>query len=235
VPLRRYIGEFEADSTDPAAFDVVEVRRADQPEFQPAIDVYHRAFDSPATSVEPASFVRGLRRYAEAGYRYHLWAVSSRRSGAIAGMASFFGFRGMGFGGYIVLEGALRGVGALRPLLARMEQQLADDMLDIHGWLIECETDYTAEVFARCGFYTLDVPYVQPVLPGAVSDDVPPLILMYRPLGRGYGAPTLGSDNLLQGLEEVLRWVYRVDQPREHPTWMAVAQALQGRDQVPVA
>ena len=234
TPLLRYIGEFAPDSTDPAAFDVVEVRRADQPEFQPAIDVYRRAFDSPATSVEPASFVRGLRRYAEAGYRYHLWSLRSRRGGAIAGMASFFGFRGMAFGGYIVLEGALRGVGALRPLLARMEQQLVADALDIQGWLIECETDYTAEVFARCGFCTLDVPYVQPVLPGAVSDDVPPLILMYRPLGRAYGAPRLSSETLLRGLEEVLRRVYRVDEPREHPTWRAVAQALRGQDRVPI-
>lgn len=235
VPLLRYIGEYEPDATDPAAFDVVEVRRADQPEFQPAIDVYRRAFASPATSVEPASFVRGLRRYAESGYRYHLWALRSRRGGAIAGMASFFGFRGMGFGGYIVLEGVLRGVGALRPLLARIEQQLVADALDIHGWLIECETDYTADVFARCGFHTLDVPYVQPVLPGAVSDDVPPLILMYRPLGRAYGAPKLSSETLLRGLEEVLRFVYRVEQPATHPTLRAVADALGERADVPIA
>jgi GNAT superfamily N-acetyltransferase len=235
IPLLRYIGEFPAESADSAAFDVIEIRRADESAFQPAIDVYRRAFDSPATSVKPASFVRGLRRYAETGYRYHLWAVRSRRTGDVAGMASFFGFNGMGFGGYIVLEGALRGVGALRPLIARIEQQLVSDALDIHGWLIECENDYTAEVFARCGFYTLDVPYVQPVLPGAVSDAVPPLILMYRPLGRGYGPPKLSRETLLRGLEEVLRFVYRVDDPVSHATVRAVMDALGDRAIVPIA
>jgi len=63
---------------------------------------------------------------------------------------------------------------------------------------------------------------------------VPPLILMYRPLGRAYGAPRLSSETLLRGLEEVLRRVYRVDEPREHPTWRAVAQALRGQDRVPI-
>jgi len=38
----------------------------------------------------------------------------------------------------------------------------------------------------------------------------------------------------LRGLEEVLRRVYRVDEPREHPTWRAVAQALRGQDRVPI-
>ncbi len=235
LALRRYIGEFEASSQDAAAFDVVELRRADQPQFDPAIDVYRRAFDSPATAIEGASFVRGLRRYADTDYRYHLWALSPRQTGGVAGMASFFGFRGMGFGGYVVLERALSGVGALRPLLARMEQQFVVDALDIQGWLIECETSHTASVFARCGFHALAVPYVQPVLPGAARADSPALILMYRPLGRVYAPPRLACERLLLGLHEVLRWVYRIEQPDSHSTMRAVAASLRDSVIVPLA
>jgi hypothetical protein len=234
LPLRRYIGEFEADSRDAAAFDVVELRRTDQPEFEPAIDVYRHAFDSPSTAVAAGSFVRGLSRYADTDYRYHLWAVSSRHAGGVVGMASFFGFRGMGFGGYLVLEGAFRGVGALRPLLARMEQQLVVDALGIEGWLIECETHSTATVFARCGFHALAVPYAQAALPGAARADSPALILMYRPLGRTYGPPQLATERLLLGLQEMLRWVYRIEQPGSHPTVLAVAAALRDRVTVPM-
>jgi GNAT superfamily N-acetyltransferase len=233
TPLARYIGESGPEETSAPAFDVLELRDASQPEFAAAIDVYRRAFDSPSTAVEPASFVRGLRRYTEPGYRYHLWAVRGRGDGSVAGMASFFGFAGMGFGGYVVFEGALRGAGCLRPLLAKMEQQLIADALGMHGWLIECESASTAEVFRRCGFFALDVGYTQPDLPGSAEGGTPPLILMYRQFGRVYGPPRLTSDELLAGLAEVLRHVYRIAEPQAHPTLRAVAARI-GNGLVPV-
>ena len=233
TPLARYIGEYAADETAVPAFDVIEMRDVRQPEFAAAINVYRRAFDSPSTAVEPASFVRGLRRYAETGYRYHLWAVRSRGDGMVAGMASFFGFAGMGFGGYVVLEGALRGVGCLRPVLARMERQLIADGLGMRGWLIECETATTVDVFRRCGFFALDAGYTQPDLPGSAGGGTPPLILMYRRFGRVYGPPRLTVGELLDGLAEVLRHVYRVAEPHAHPTLRAVAARI-GGSMVPV-
>jgi len=226
TPLARYIGEWGADESSVHAFDVIELRDASQPEFAAAIDVYRRAFDSPSTAVEPASFVRGLRRYAEPGYRYHLWAVRGRSDGIVAGMASFFGFAVLGFGGYVVLEGTLRGAGCLRPLLAKMEQQLIEDALGMQGWLIECESESTAEVFRRCGFFALDVGYVQPDLPGSADGGTSPLILMHKRFGRVYGPPRLTSIELLAGLGEVLRHVYRVDAPQMHPTLRMVAARI---------
>jgi GNAT superfamily N-acetyltransferase len=185
--------------------------------------VYRRAFATPATAVEPASFVRGLERYDEAGYDYHLWALREAANGAIAGMASFFSFNGIGFGGYIVLEAGLRGAGCLRPLLARIEQQMRADERRVRGWLIECENEMTATVFARCGFSALALDYHQPELPGAAVASALPLRLMYKPLGRVYAQPVLSAGDLLTGLAEVLRYVYRIDEPQTHATYRAVA------------
>ncbi|MET1083166.1 MAG: hypothetical protein ABWY12_09000, partial [Burkholderiales bacterium] len=228
TPLARYIGEYGADEASAAAFDVVELRDAAQPEFAAAIDVYQRAFESPSTTVESASFVHELRRHSESRYRYHLWAVRGRGNGLVAGMASFFGFAGVGFGGYVVLEGELRGAGCLKPLLAKMEQQLVADELGMRGWLIECESVIVAEIFRRCGFYELEVGYSQPVLPGAAAGGTPPLILMYKRFGRVYGPPRLTSGELLAGLAEVMRHVYRVAEPLTHSTLRAVAARIGG-------
>jgi Acetyltransferase (GNAT) family len=223
VRLAQYIGEYSEPT-----FDVVELRSARDPEFAASIEVYRRAFDSPATSVEPASFVRGLARYAESGYRYHLWAVRRRDDGQVSGMTSFFTFERVGFGGYVVLEGTLRDVGCLRPLLARMEQQMLADGFDARGWLIECETVDTVEIFRRCGFYVVDVGYRQPDLPGAATRGGLSLILMYRAFGRVYEKPHLSADDLLTGLSALLRYVYRIRDPATHPTYRAVAARVAG-------
>jgi hypothetical protein len=139
----------------------------------------------------------------------------------------------MGFGGYVVLEGALRGAGCLRPVLARMERQLIADALGMRGWLIECETTTTAKIFRRCGFFALDAGYTQPDLPGSAGGGTPTLILMYRQFGRVYGPPRLTASELLDGLAEVLRYVYRVAEPHAHPTLRAVAARI-GSGMVPV-
>ncbi len=216
--LGSYIGE---ESMPP--FEVRELRGPRQAEFAAAVDVYRHVFDSPSTSVDPESFVRGLKRHEETGYRYHLWAVLASGGGRVAGMASFFSFVQMGFGGYIALEGELRGVGCLRPLLARMEHHMMGDALGVSGWLIECESASSAEIFRRVGFYALDIGYVQPSLAGASAHGGAPLILMYKRLGRVYEPPELAGSELLNGLAEIFRYVYRIKDPAAHPTWRAVA------------
>lgn len=216
--LKRVIGE-----DAPRPFAALELRDARVPEFEAAIDVYRRAFATPATAVEPVSFVRGLKRYDESGYRYHLWAIRDEANRSIAGMASFFSFDGMGFGGYVVLEAGLRGAGCLRPVLARIEQQMRADDCGVRGWLIECENDATSAIFTRCGFRALALDYQQPILPGAAVASTVPLLLMYKPLGRVYTPPALSAGELLAGLAEVLRYVYRVDEPQTHATYRSVA------------
>jgi hypothetical protein len=88
----------------------------------------------------------------------------------------------------------------------------ADDC-GVRGWLIECENDETSAIFAHCGFRALALDYQQPILPGAVVASTVPLQLMYKPLGRVYASPVLSGEELLAGLAQVLRYVYRVDGP----------------------
>jgi hypothetical protein len=115
-----------------------------------------------------------------------------------------------------------------------MERQLIEDALHMRGWLIECESEATADVFRRYGFFALDVGYTQPELPGSAGGGTPPLILMYKRFGRVYGPPVLTAGELLAGLFEVLRYVYRIDEPNSHPTLRAVARRI-GEGPVPVA
>ena len=142
-------------------------------------------------------------------------------------MASFFSFATMGFGGYLVLEGALRGAGVLRPLLARIERQMRADSPALHGWLIECETQIAATIFARCGFGALAIDYRQAELAGAALAPSAGLQLMYKPLGRVYERPSLAKTELLRGLADVLRYVYGVAQPEGHAVYCAVAAQIE--------
>jgi hypothetical protein len=215
--LRRFIGE-----DAPRPFAVIELRAARAPEFTGAIDVYRRAFSSPATSVAPSALARGLERYRESGYAYHLWALQDVLSDTTAGIASFFSFDAMGFGGYVALEGGLRSAGCLRPVVARIEQQMRLDPRSVRGWLIETEAEGTRSIFERCGFYALALDYRQPPLPGAESEATPALQLMYKPLGQVYSQPSLSTNELLAALAQILRYVYRIDDPHTHATYLAV-------------
>jgi hypothetical protein len=49
---------------------------------------------------------------------------------------------------------------------------------------------------------------------------------MYKRFGRVYGPPPLTSAELLAGLGEVLRHVYRVDAPQMHATSRMVAARI---------
>jgi hypothetical protein len=49
---------------------------------------------------------------------------------------------------------------------------------------------------------------------------------MYKRFGRVYGPPRLASAEVLAGLGEVLRHVYRVDAPQMHPTLRMVAAKI---------
>lgn len=208
VPLARYVGR------DPARpVHVHEPRSADDPDLDEIIRVYRAAFPPGPTSVDPEGFRRALAERWHEGrhYRYHLWAVRGRPEDRVEGMAAFFTFPCGGFGGYVALMGALRGVGRMRPLLARIEEGMLRDTLGARGWYVECDigSDQAAR-FARLGFREIAIDYRQPSLGGAGASAEPRLALMYKTFGDAGRPPRLSVEDLRAALVEIFRTVYGV-------------------------
>jgi len=211
ISLTRYIGRDPA-----AAVDVHEIREALDPDLEPALAVYRNAFPPGPTAVTSEAIRARLDRGGRArDGAYHLWALRSVPGGAIEGMVSFFtlpgetGQPGTGFGGYIVLAGALRGRGRLRSLIARIEERMLLDGLGARGWYIECERDsLQAAIFQRIGFREPDLTYHQPAI--GVREG-PLLRLLYKQFGRCYGPPSLTVAELLAALRQIFRIVYGLD------------------------
>jgi hypothetical protein len=49
---------------------------------------------------------------------------------------------------------------------------------------------------------------------------------LYRPFGRSYAAPRLGSDELLEDVEGILRAVYAVADSRADATYLRLVSSL---------
>jgi len=223
VPLSAYIGE---DIARP--FVVHEVEAADGQAFAQAMAVYRTAFPAAATAIDEDGFRRAIAgRTQDGSGRYHLWALSVTTSAAISGMASFFALPAAGFGGYVAFAAPMRGTGRLRPLLARIETQLRKDQPAVRGWYIECADRSTVDLFSRHGFCEVPVRYGQPGLAAGVAG--PELRLLYKELGAVYGAPDVSVDEFLAALADILRSVYGVAAPREHPTFQQVRRQLADR------
>jgi hypothetical protein len=218
IGLERYTGR------DPAApIHVTEV--ADEgPDLDAVISVYEDAFPAGATAVTGAQFRRTLRsrpRGEDSGV-HHLWAIRAELHAPADGMASFFSLPGVGFGGYLALRGALRGRGRLRPIMARIEEQMCRDRTGARGWLIECEPAGDAlGIFERLGFREIAFAYRQPPLHGH-GDSAPPQALAYKELGASSAVCALQRSELRAALIEVFRVVYRVPGPDRHPLLLAL-------------
>jgi hypothetical protein len=134
-------------------------------------------------------------------------------------MASFFTFPEAGFGGYVTLQGALRGTGRFPLLLARMEERMIRDALGARSWYIECDPRQEA-LFARHGFRTIDCVYRQPPLPDGVSEALegsPALRLMYKDFGRNFEAPKLAATAFLSAIGRIFTGVYRLESVEQSP------------------
>ncbi len=211
IALARYVGR------DPARpLDVHEIADANDPDVRATLDVYQRAFPPGPTTVEPNALRQALRRHAAGGDRcaYHLWALRAEADGPVEGMASFFTFPAAGFAGYLTLGGSLRGTGRLRPLLARIEEQMLRDDLDARGWYAECRRGSPeAHAFSHTGFCEIALAYHQPTLTPAphAAADTPELALLYKEFGRSYEPPRLAREVFLDTLASILRIVYGVE------------------------
>jgi GNAT superfamily N-acetyltransferase len=210
LSLRAYIGR---DAARPLA--VHEITGPADPELAAGLAVYARAFPGARTDISPDNFRAALqdREASVRQVRYHFWTIRAGHEAAVEGMASFFTFQDAGFGGYITLDGALRGTGRFPLLIARVEERMIRDAIGAAGWYIECAPKLEP-LFARLGFHTIDVDYSQPPLPGATSympQDAPPLRLMYKSFGRNFGPPVLSAQTFRDTMARVFHTVYGVE------------------------
>jgi hypothetical protein len=142
----------------------------------------------------------------------------------MAGMASYYSFRRVGFGGYLCLERPLAGRGLLKRLVGCVERQMVHDGLEPQGWLIECDPQGAGTIakFESVGFHRLAATYHQPPLFDAPSSAQPgpPLTLLYKGLGAGFGEqPRLEVEVFIEAMAAIMKFAYRVDDPwksREH-------------------
>ena len=232
-PLGDYLAE-------PASlpFEVREARRGDAETLRQIVGVYERCFPPSATALEPGAFAEALesRRHEGKGYRYHLWGLTDRASGQMAGMASYYSFRRIGFGGYVCLEPPLAGRGLVKRVVSCIERQMIQDGLEPQGWLIECDPQgrETIAKFEKVGFHRLAVTYHQPLLRDARDSAPmgPELILLYKGLGAGYGErPRLEVDVFIEGMTDILKFAYRIDDPeksRELQSLVAQTRQMRG-------
>jgi len=221
IPLARYVGR------DPARpLDVHEIADANDPDLHATLDVYQHAFPPGPTAVDPEALRQALLRHAGGRDRcaYHLWALRAKAGGPVEGMASFFTLPAAGFAGYLTLGGSLRGTGRLRPLMARMEERMLRDDLDVRGWYAECGRDSPeARVFSHTGFSQVALAYHQPTLTPAAytAADTPALALLYKEFGRRYEPPRLARETFLDTLASIFRIVYGVE-PEADPGFVDV-------------
>ncbi|HTT11417.1 MAG TPA: hypothetical protein VMG60_11050 [Burkholderiaceae bacterium] len=192
------------------------------------IDARHRAFDAVMTLLQellpagrtasPHEFERALAAGKSGAYRYHLWRLASPPSELVQGVASFFTLARAGFGGYLVFAQSVRGQGLLRPVIARIEEQMVKDATGADGWFIECDA-VAAQPFIAVGFRELPVDYRPPrVGPTAGMAEPERLKLLYKRFGSTSGALP-GRRFLLDTVADILRHVYGVRAPRAHPCY----------------
>jgi hypothetical protein len=196
-------------------FSVVDISGEDHPMLADFRTLYLHEFCKDGTAENAAGF-KGSRTVTdgEVPYQYWMWGLVPAGSDRLAGLASFFSVPHCGFGGYVALGTALRGQGHFRRFLRLIERHLVGANPRISGWYVECEPDSTeAAVFTHCGFTEVPMTYLQPRLVSDTSgvSDGYRLALLYKPLGRNYGRPSLTVEELKRDVREFIRVVYRLD------------------------
>jgi len=146
------------------------------PDWASTMASYRTFFGSTEHGVPESEFARAYP------VPFHFWSLRRTPAGPVAGMASFFTLTNAGFGGYVLFSDALRGTGALRPLVAKIEMRMLADRPSVGGWYIEVADSTDPTPFRAIGFTELPVRYTTPARGGAEL----PIRLMYKPIGRHY-------------------------------------------------
>jgi hypothetical protein len=224
-PLHHYIGE------DPQrAFSVEEVGAGGGPgeggSFDAALALARAAISVPGRVAAAADFAAALAAARAGAAPYHLWALRAPGDPTVSGMASFFTLPSAGFGGYIVLAGALRGRALLPLLIARIERRMMADGGRASGWFIECGEE-SAAAFLRQGFAEVPLEYRPPAVGAASPAGVPErLRLLYKPFGLACRPSRLDARFVLRALREILRSVYGIATPARHPCYRLARASL---------
>ncbi len=200
------------------------------PDFGAVLALAGGATDQPGHRPERSTFAAALDAARHGGPAYHLWRIAGSADGPALGMASFFSLPSAGFGGYLVLGGALRGRGLLAPLIARIEAcMMADGVApdaSRPGWFIECG-EGPAAIFRRRGFADVPVDYRPPALAPQPGGFPPaPLRLLYKPFGVVYSPPALDAGFVRRALREILGHVYAIAAPSRHPCYRRACASL---------
>ena len=216
LPLAASIG-------DHPAFDVHELA-PDQPAFAAAVRLAARAIPETGRVASLEQFRAAWQAARNGGAAYHLWRVAAPGACGVQGMASFFGLAECGFGGYIVLDDALRGRGLLPPLVARIEARMMADGVREPAWLIECG-DASALVFCRVGFIDLPLRWCPPTV-GAIAAPREPLHLLYKPFGPVDTPPKVKARFVRRALRAILQDVYGIEAPPRSASYRLASASL---------
>ena len=214
LPLQAYIGQIPE-----LPMSVLEVH--DVPGLRQVLPVYRANFGiKKEQAIEEGEFARLISAPLRDWFRYHLWGLRGHEAVPVEGMVSIFTFPWGGFGGYLALDGSLRGTKRLRPLMARIERQMLSDFPTGKGWFIECDPlGMENDIFQKVGFYPLPIDYQQPDLEaregGTGLAQLRRLNLLYKPFGRVYFDTVPSHEALLAAVADIFRAVYVIDQPEE--------------------
>jgi hypothetical protein len=189
------------------------------PDFATAMSVYQKAFPPGLMTIETREFVQALNPVQQSNYTYHLWAIRATESSEVEGMASFFSFPKVGFGGYVAFEGSLKGTWRIKLLIARMEQQMLRDRHpnDADGWYVETNLPNNKSIFSRLGFYEVNINYEQPFLESSQSGLQ--MRLFYKPYGRVYEVPKVRCTEFLDSISQIFKVVYGISTPQENSSY----------------
>ena len=222
LSLARYLGQYPS-------MEISDVKKPDEADFAAVMSVYQSSFPVSPLTIGPQEFAEALasvEKYEQSfGFHYHLWAIRITPTAPVEGMASFFSFPEAGFCGYVAFQGSLSGTWRMRPLLARMEQQMLQEreLDDVGGWYIE--TDLKRSLFLRLGFWEVDVKYEQPPL--SEQQVSLPIRLFYKPFGRVYGKPKVKCSDFLKAIARIFQVVYRIETPTEHPCYLELKKQVE--------
>ncbi|MGW4523725.1 GNAT family N-acetyltransferase [Amycolatopsis sp. NPDC004378] len=170
------------------------------PDWAATMDLYRGAFGTTEYGIPESEFTR---KYP---VPRHFWALRRTPGSAVAGLVTFFTLTTAGFGGYGLFTGDLRGIGALRPMIAQVELQLLADRPATRGWYVEAAPKTDRAPLRAVGFVELPVRYT---VPSRTGDELP-ATLMYKPIGRHY-PPTLPAESEVEvAVREIREVVYGI-------------------------
>ncbi|WP_328617015.1 GNAT family N-acetyltransferase [Amycolatopsis sp. NBC_00355] len=154
------------------------------PDWAATMELYRTTFGITEYGIPESEFIR------EYPVPLHFWTLRRTPASAVAGLVTFFTLTTAGFGGYGLFTGDLRGVGALRPMIAQVELRMLADRPSTRGWYIEVTPKTDQAPLRAVGFIELPVRYSVP----SPNGDELPATLMYKWIGRHY-SPTLPTES----------------------------------------